>query len=63
MEEMKPDTEVKEETSVPEEGAAAATAEKPAKKPHTARLCAIYLVHRDEPYRVCASNDHCAIRR
>lgn len=34
MEEMKPDTEVKEETSVPEEGAAEATAEKPAKKPH-----------------------------
>ena len=31
---MKPDTEVKEETSVPEEGAAEATAEKPAKKPH-----------------------------
>ena len=37
MEEMKPDTEVKEETSVPEEGAA-------------------------EAYRICASNDHCAIR-
>ena len=34
MEEMKPDTEVKEETSVYEEGAAEATAEKPAKKPH-----------------------------
>lgn len=34
MEEMKPDTEVKEETSVPEEGAAEATAAKPAKKPH-----------------------------
>lgn len=34
MEEKKPDTEVKEETSVPEEGAAEATAEKPAKKPH-----------------------------
>ena len=34
MEEMKPDTEVKEETSVPEEGAAEATAEKSAKKPH-----------------------------
>lgn len=34
MEEMKPDTEVKEETSVSEEGAAEATAEKPAKKPH-----------------------------
>lgn len=34
MEEMKPDTEVKEETSVPEEGAAEATAKKPAKKPH-----------------------------
>ncbi len=34
MEEMKPHTEVKEETSVPEEGAAEATAEKPAKKPH-----------------------------
>lgn len=34
MEEMKPDTEVKEETSVPEEGAAEATTEKPAKKPH-----------------------------
>ena len=34
MEEMKPDTEVKEETSVPKEGAAEATAEKPAKKPH-----------------------------
>lgn len=34
MEEMKPDTEVKEETSVPEDGAAEATAEKPAKKPH-----------------------------
>ena len=32
MEEMKPDTEVKEETSVPEEGAAEATAEKPKKK-------------------------------
>lgn len=35
MEEMKPDTEVKEETSVPEEGAAEATAEKPKKEKGT----------------------------
>ena len=35
MEEMKPDTEVKEETSVPEEGVAEATAEKPEKEKGT----------------------------
>lgn len=35
MEEMKPDTEVKEETSVPEEGVAEATAEKPKKEKGT----------------------------